>query len=213
MRIISKICLGLIAAFSLSACNRGSKVSEEKFFEEVAKIENVSYKKATITYSYTSKEKDNFDNSEQKNTSEGTFTKNELGEWERSEDTSYGVETRFLRFALYLHLNVLAKSKELESNSSDAETKYYIKPFSYDCSYTEETYTEETKTDYLNSNLRKELINFAAADDYYKNKRTTTIHYEWNDFGFITYAECKHEYPNNEKSNFSETSKIKISYK
>ena len=111
-------------------------------------------------------------------------------------------------FCLYLHLNELAKSKELETNSSDAETKYYIKPFSYDCFY-----TEETKTVYQNSNLRKELINFTAVDDDYKNKRTVIIRYEWNDFGYITYAECKAEYPNNEKSKFSETSKIKISYK
>ena len=211
-----KIIFGIVAALSLAACGKGSKVTKERFFEEVEKIEDKkdNFKKAKLTYKAVKKSGYDSDIETENKTYSGIYVKDEDGEWESgSESNDSDADYMFMVYAAYLNFNY-SRNSGFGTTSSKGEEKYYIKPFSYECYYKEENdYTSIEDDTYL-----KELKMYSTVvDSTKKYSYTIQYRYKWNDYGYLTTleskSEMKTEYSNKTKYTEIQNSTVKITYK
>ena len=131
MKKFTTLVMSMTAVFALTACGKGSKVSEEQFKEKANAVEEHQYSSATVKYSYsvltkTEGEEDKKD--EGKGTIEFTFSD---GKWSTTSSDKYASEVKY-----YVGANVkeLLAAKDLgEALSGDAEgveskMTYYANP-------------------------------------------------------------------------------------
>ncbi len=211
MKNISKICLGLVTLFSLTACGNGTKVKREKFFEKCADIKKDNLKKAKVTYKSIKKSGYDSDVEQKRENYAGIYVKDEFGYWDKGSETNDDeANDIFSQVVSKLILNEDSKERNYfeygtngyNDNDNNLEEKYYIKPFIYQ-------YTLKRNKSY------------PIYDDYLDDTESSTYviqySYEWNDYGYLTKAEAKRtenmEYSDGTTYTSSEIISIKITYK
>ena len=226
MKNVSKICLGLIAIFSLTACGKGKKVTKEEFFEEVANLKTDKHKKATIIVTLNSKSGDKNDLLEEKRKATGSYVKDETGSWDSDSETngSYA-DMAFSSIVENYHLkqfNYFGSFYSSSGTNAKEDEKYYIKPFSFDSyekeerDYDDYDYDDYVYYDHDYDNNDSSLSVYRSSSGSFKYTRIRKYHFEWDDYGYVTFIEfseeTRKEYKN--KTTISnETSTAKISYK
>ena len=88
MKNVSKICLGLVTLFSLTACGKGTKVKREKFFEKCADIKKDNLKKAKVTFRSIKKSGYDSDVEQNRENYTGIYVKDEFGYWDKGSETN-----------------------------------------------------------------------------------------------------------------------------
>lgn len=203
---LSKIIIGIVACLSLSGCS-GSKVSREKFFLEVENIREDTLTKAKLTYNSYTKSGYGSDIEEEKEYGSGLYLKDADLDWQRGSDTNDSLADDIFT-SMIRHINLLDTSEfdnsfEIKTTNgtsfttiaTKSEQNYYINPFSYDASVKDE---------------------FSASGFDEKITVIRECHYEWNDFGYLTYADVKDETiaeTNNEKRTYIQQSTVKVVYR
>ena len=211
MKNVSKICLGLVTLFSLTACGKGTKVKREKFFEKCADIKKDNLKKAKVTYRSIKKSGYDSDVEQNRENYTGIYVKDEFGYWDKGSETNDDeVDDLFSQVVSKLILNKDSKENNYfeyglngyNDNENNLEEKYYIKPFIYE-------YTLKRNKSYP--------IYDDYLDDSKSSSYVTEYSYEWNDYGYLTKAEGKRteniEYSDGTKYTSSEIISVKITYK
>ena len=163
MKKLATLAMGLAAVCALTACGKGSKVSEEQFKEKATAVEEHEYTSATVKFDYSdittfedSKEED------QKHEGKGEikFEKKD-GKWTTESKDEY-VEVA----ASYLEGNLkdLAKadiSAELGALYSFAETNctFYVNPFGLE-------YTIKGEGELLGAKMTVDQKGYMSFDKY-----------------------------------------------
>ena len=196
---ISKVIIGIVAMLSLSACNRGSKVSYERFVQAAKNLKEDDLKKAHITYKNFIKS-DFSDSGHKREYATGLYLKDSLNGWQRGSDNNDSEADMIFASVIrdMLLSEMVSDYSNFEINSSNAtksEQKFYIAPFS--CY----GYSKSESSAYGLDN---------------KSVTTHEYRYEWNEYGYLTYAEMEEEI--NTESNGAKYSSItkasvKIAYR
>ena len=131
MKKITTLVMSMTAVFALTACGKGSKVSEEQFKEKANAVEAHQYSSATVKYSYSSVTKTEGED-DKKDEGNGTieFTFSD-GKWSTTSSDKYASEVKY-----YVGANVkdLLAAQDLSAAlSGDAEgveskMTYYTNP-------------------------------------------------------------------------------------
>lgn len=189
MNNVSKFCLGLITVFSLTACGKGTKVTREKFFEEVGKINSNNLKKAKLTYKRTTKVENGPDIEEEKDSFSGLFIKDESGNWiDGSDKNDNDAKIIFNEICTYFYLNGTVDTiNHFEVDDNERATKKYcIKPFSFNY-HLEEREIDDDDYDVI---YERYLIGhsraFFTTPEPPQIIRTKDYNFEWNDQGYVT---------------------------
>ena len=132
MKKFATLVMGLTAVFALTACGKGTKVSEEQFKEKAANIEEHQYSSASVKFSYsdvTKVEGKDDEKEEGKGTIEFTFSD---GKWSTTSKDAFASEA-----SVYVNGNLkdLTASADISGmlygslEGFDINTVYYTNPF------------------------------------------------------------------------------------
>ena len=174
MKNVSKICLGLVTLFSLTACGKGNKCSKEDFIKEVKSLKETSVPpKATIAYDYSLMKAKNGEKDKEAIEGRLEFKYDSENGWE--EDTHYYddfLNTGF--FILFKYIKIIddVKLDYLKDSDKKRTINYYIKPFGIE---------ETTKIDddnWLDS------FGFVSKGNFYYYR-------EWDEKGYLTKLDIK----------------------
>ena len=188
MRNVSKLCLCCIGILSFSACDKGSKVSREKFIEKAKTIEKENnFATATLDCKQTI-----FDGRETTEPINKTvhLKKNSTNEWEIT-DLEKDEAMEEITSQIFTKLNLTRRISGGFYETEYEDEKFYIKPFGYE---------HTTKSDFL------------YKDEKWYN--SNYVYYEWNDFGYITRYESEEKTaPSDGRYIYSDKIEITIEFK